>query len=523
MSLASLTIHEAAEGLRAKKFSAVELTAYCLERIKKLEPKLKSYTLVTGELALQQARELESRIRSQESSPLCGIPMALKDVFCTSGVRTTACSNILKNFVPPYDATTVKKLKSAGMVLLGKTNTDEFTCGGSTETSCFGVTRNPWDLERVAGGSSGGSAAAVAADECIYALGTDTGGSIRQPSAFCGLTGLKVTYGRVSRFGVISMASSLDTVGPIAKDVQDIALIMNEIAGADAYDSTTPQVAVPNYLEGLDAKDLKGMKIGLPKEYFIPGMDPEVEKAVRTALEELKKLGAEVKEISLPHTKYGLAVYYIICPSEVSANMARYDGIRYGPGPLKESRSKKQESRKAGDELMEYYLRSRGEGFGDEVKRRIMIGTYVLSAGYYDAYYLKAQKVRTLVKQDFEKAFEDVDVIITPTTPTPAFKVGQNTADPVKMYLEDVFTVSINIAGVPALAVPCGFSSGERTARARSERGSGSASPSDAELTKKVLPIGMQIIGPQFGEPTLLKVGSAFQKATDWHKKKPKL
>lgn len=486
--LNTLTIHEASAGLRSRKFSSVELTNACLKRIKNLEPKLHSFTMVTEEEALQQAQKADLDFsQGNAKNSLHGIPAALKDVFCTAGVRTTACSNILKNFVPPYDATCVKKLKAAGMVLLGKTNTDEFTCGGSTETSCFGPTKNPWDPSRVSGGSSGGSAAAVSADECIYALGTDTGGSIRQPAGYCGITGLKVTYGRVSRFGVISMASSLDTIGPMAKDVEDIALIMNVIAGVDSYDSTTPSVPVPDYtavIASTAKQSLKGLRIGLPQEYFIPGMDAEVEASVRDAVSELKKLGAEVREINLPHSKYGLAVYYIICPSEVSANMARYDGIRYGSGPSKE-----------GEDLHEYYLNARGEGFGDEMKRRIMIGTYALSAGYYEAYYLKAQKVRTLVKRDFEKAFEEVDIIITPTAPTPAFKIGQNTADPVKMYLEDIFTVSINIAGVPALALPCGFS-------------------------KSGLPVGMQIIGPQFGEEQLLKVGAAYQHVTDWHKRK---
>lgn len=491
MSLTSLTIKEVSEGLRSKKFSCKELAQACFDRIKTCEPKVSAFVLECPEIALEQAKKCDEAFSkgTAPESPLFGIPVALKDVFCTKGVRTTACSNILKNFIPPYDATAVRKLREAGMVLLGKTNTDEFTCGGSTETSCFGTSKNPWNLERTPGGSSGGSAAAVSADECIYALGTDTGGSIRQPSAYCGVTGLKVTYGRVSRFGVISMASSLDTIGPMAKSVSDIALIMNVIAGHDPYDSTTPDVAVPDYTSTLNPlpSTLKGLKIGLPKEYFIPGMDKEVEQAVRAALKKFGELGAEIRDISLPYSKYGLAVYYIICPSEVSANMARYDGIRFGPGPSRE-----------GENLYEYYLNSRGEGFGDEMKRRIMIGTYALSAGYYDAYYLKAQKVRTLVKRDFEKAFEEVDAIITPTAPTPAFKIGQNTSDPVKMYLEDIFTVSINIAGVPALALPCGFSS-------------------------QGLPIGMQIIGRQFDEPLLLKLGAIFQRETDWHKRKPKI
>lgn len=490
MSLNSLTIHEAANGLRAKKFSSTELTRACLQQIKTHGKNLNAYTSVTEDAALEAAKMADEKFaRNEGKNILCGIPVALKDVFCTAGVRTTACSNILKDFVPPYDATAVKKLKSAGMVLLGKTNTDEFTCGASTETSCFGTSHNPWDTARTTGGSSGGSAAATASDECIYSLGTDTGGSIRQPAAYCGVTGLKVTYGRISRFGVISMASSLDTIGPIVKDVTDAAIVLNQLAGQDMYDSTTPNVPVPDYTKSLDAKDLKGLTIGLPKEYFIPGTDKEVEKSVRGAIAELQKLGAKIKEISLPHTKYGLAVYYILCPSEVSANMARYDGIRYGPGPAKNP-----------EDLYQYYLQARGEGFGDEMKRRIMIGTYALSSGYYDAYYLKAQKVRTLVKQDFEKAFDPegigVDVIVTPTTPSTAFIIGENSADPVKRYLGDVFTVSVNIAGVPALALPCGISSNN-------------------------LPIGMQIIGPQFGEEVLLKVGAAFQRATDWHKRKP--
>lgn len=490
MELYTLTIYGAAAGLRARKFSSVELTKACLQRIKTVESNIHAFVHVDEEGALVQAREADTifsskNLQPDNLQPLLGIPAGLKDVFCTAGQATTACSNILKNFVPPYDATVVKKLKKAGMVLLGKTNTDEFTCGGSTENSCFGPTKNPWNFEHTPGGSSGGSAAAVAARECIYALGTDTGGSIRQPASFCGITGLKVTYGRVSRFGVMSMASSLDTIGPMAKNVQDIAAILNVIAGPDPYDSTTPEVSVPDYTKNPDAKNLKGMKIGLPKEYFIPGMDAEVEQGVRQAADVFEKAGAEVLEISLPHTPYALAVYYIICPSEVSANMARYDGIRFGPGISRDA-----------DDLHDYYMKTRGEGFGDEVKRRIMIGTYALSSGYYDAYYLKAQKVRTLIKQDFDKAFTTVDAILAPVAPTPAFKIGQNTSDPVKMYLEDIFTVSMNIAGVPALALPCGFS-------------------------KTGLPIGMQIIGPQFGEGRLLQIGALFQDLTDWHAKLP--
>lgn len=486
MNLATLTLKEAAEGLRKKSFSSVELTRACFDAIYKHDDAVHAYVNINEEEALLQAKKADILFAAHHApSLLTGIPCALKDVFCTKGVSTTACSNVLKNFIPPYDATVVKKLAAAGMILLGKTNTDEFTCGASTETSCYGTSHNPWNVEHTPGGSSGGSAAAVAADECVYALGTDTGGSIRQPAAYCGITGLKVTYGRVSRFGVISMASSLDTIGPMTKTVWDAAAVLQEIAGHDDHDTTTPTVSVPNYLEGLEDMDVSGLRIGLPKEYFIEGLHPEIEQAVRTALAVLTARGARIKEISLPNSPYGLAVYYILCPSEVSANMARYDGIRMGPGPSKSPK-----------DLMDYYITARGEGFGDEMKRRIMIGTYALSSGYYDAYYLKAQKVRTLVARDFEEAFKEVDVIITPVTPTTAFKIGENSNDPVKMYLEDIFTVSINIAGLPALAVPCGFSS-------------------------QKMPIGMQIIGPQFSEHQLLKLGAAYQKLTDWHMKRP--
>lgn len=488
MNLSKLTIQEAAKGLGEKQFSSVELTQSCLDAIKKNDAGVKAYTFVDETGALAQAKKADEVLSKKEpgASPLLGVPAALKDVFSAKGLPNSAGSKILKGFVPPFDATSVSRLKEAGMVILGKTNTDEFTCGSSTETSCYGTSHNPWNLEHSPGGSSGGSSAAVAADECIYAMGTDTGGSIRQPAAYTGITGLKVTYGRVSRFGVISMASSLDTIGPMTKDVYDAALVMNAIAGQDKFDSTTPDVAVPDYVAGLKDASVKGLKIGIPKEYFIEGMDPEVEASVRAAMKEYEKAGATLHEVSLPHTKYGLAVYYILCPSEVSANMARYDGIRMGPGPADLASVKS---------LEDYYLKARGEGFGDEVKRRIMMGTYVLSAGYYDAYYLKAQKVRTKVIEDFTNAFKTVDVMLTPTTPTPAFKIGQNTADPIKMYLEDIFTVCINIAGVPALAIPCGFS-------------------------KTGLPIGMQLIGPHFSEDMLMKVGHAYQLQTDWHKKR---
>ncbi len=482
MNLSSLTIQEAAAGLREKKFSAVELAQSCLDSIKKYDGGVHAYTTVCEKSALEEARAADSLFASGKApSVLTGIPVALKDVFCTKGINTTAASNILKDFKPAYDATVVKKLAHAGMVMLGKTNTDELTCGSSTETSCYGTTHNPWDLERTPGGSSGGSSAAIAADECIYSLGTDTGGSIRQPAAYCGITGLKVTYGRVSRFGVISMASSLDTVGPMTKTVWDAAAVLQEIAGHDDHDTTTPKVPVDDYLGALANADVAGMTIGLPKEYFIAGTDPEVDSAVRAAIDLLVKKGAKIKEISLPHSPYGLAVYYVLSPSEVSANMSRYDGIRMGPGPSATPK-----------DLEEYYYKTRGEGFGSEIKRRIMIGTYTLSSGYYDAYYTKAQKVRTLVIRDFEEAFKDVDVIITPVTPSTAFKIGEHANDPVKMYLEDIFTVSANVAGLPGLAVPVGFGSNK-------------------------MPIGMQIIGPHFSEAKLLQVGHVYQQATEWH------
>jgi aspartyl-tRNA(Asn)/glutamyl-tRNA(Gln) amidotransferase subunit A len=484
MDLASLTIHEARDGLSAKKFSSVDLTEACFKNIHAKNDDLNAYVTICEESAMAEAKAADDRLAKGKDHPLCGIPVGLKDVFCTDGIETTACSNILRGFVPPYDATTVAKLKAAGAVILGKLNTDEFTCGTSTETSCFGVTKNPWDTERVPGGSSGGSAAAVAANMCIYAMGTDTGGSIRQPASFCNITGLKVTYGRISRYGVISMASSLDTIGPMTKDVEDAAIVLQALAGKDKYDATTPDVAVPDYLAALSDLDLKGVKIGLPKEYFIEGMDPDVEKAVREAVVELEKQGAIVKEISLPHTEYGVAVYYIISPSEVSANMARYDGIRFGPVP------------DDAKDLMSHYLEARAKGFGPEMKRRIMVGTHALSSGYYDAYYVKAQKVRTLVKNDFDEAFKKVDVICAPVAPTPAFKIGEHVDDPVKMYLNDLLAIPSSLAGITSLAVPCGFSSGG-------------------------LPIGMQIMGPQFEEARVLGVGSAYQVVTDFHTKRP--
>lgn len=474
MQLNELTIKTAHEKLSRKEISSVEITKACLEEIKKTNKDLNAFITITEEEALEKAKEVDHKIKEGEKIKILeGIPCSLKDVFCTKGIKTTAASKILENYIPPFDATATKKLKEEGAVFVGKTNTDEFTQGASTETSYFGVTKNPWDKERVAGGSSGGSAAAVAANQCIYSLGTDTGGSIRQPSSFCNVIGLKPTYGRVSRYGVMSMASSLDTIGTITKTVEDTAIVLKEIAGHDKYDATTPKVEVDDYPQLIQESNIKGLKIGIPREYFIEGMDNEVKDITKDSIKRFEKLGAEIIDISLPHTKYAVAVYYIIVPSEVSSNMARYDGVRYG------YRNENNE------DLIDQYFKTRAKGFGDEVKRRIMIGTYALSAGYYDAYYLKAQKVRTLIKQDFENAFQKVDIILAPISPTPAFKIGENIQDPLKMYLADIFTVSMNLTGVPALNVPAG-------------------------LTKDKLPVGIQLIGKHFDEKTILCAGHGF-------------
>ncbi len=486
MSINGLSIAQAHDQLTQKKISCSELTRACIDRIEAVDKKLNAVVHRDFERALEKAKKMDGQINGDQM--LMGIPYLTKDVYCEEGVPTTACSNILRNkdYVPAFDSTTTKRLKAAGAISLGKVNTDEFTMGASTETSCYGPTRNPWDTERVAGGSSGGSAAAVAADECIFSLGTDTGGSIRQPAGYCNTTGIRPTYGRTSRYGVMSMASSLDTIGPLCKNVEDLAIVMQAISGKDVMDGTTGDAPVPNYRNALK-KDLKGMTIGMPKEYFIDGMHPDVETSVRAAAETMKKLGATVKEISLPHTEYATPTYYIICPSEVSSNMARYDGIRYG------------HTEKAKD-LIEYYFAVRSSGFGAEVKRRIMIGTYALSAGYYDAYYRQAQRVRALIKKDFDDVFAaGIDAIIAPVSPTPAFKVGAHENDPITMYLEDIFLSSQVMAGIPALSVPCGFS------------------------TKENLPIGLQVMGPQWGEPTILQVAHAYEQATEWHQKKPAL
>jgi aspartyl-tRNA(Asn)/glutamyl-tRNA(Gln) amidotransferase subunit A len=441
--ICQLTIHEASERLAVGDFTAVELAEAVLDRIEKVDGDVKAYLTTTPEDALAQARVADERRAAGEHNPLLGIPLAIKDVLCTKGIRTTCGSRILENFVPPYDATAVARLKTAGAVILGKTNMDEFAMGSSTENSAFFTTHNSWDLGRVPGGSSGGSAAAVAADSCLGALGTDTGGSVRQPAGFCGVVGLKPTYGRVSRYGLVAYASSLDQVGVLTKDVADAGLLLGAIAGHDPRDSTSLDAPVPDYTAALTG-DVRGVRVGVPKEYFIEGMQPEVEAAVRAAVDVLVELGAEVRQVSLPHTDYALPVYYLIAPAEASANLARYDGVRY--------------SLRVGDGgLGEMYKATRGQGFGPEVKRRIMLGTYALSAGYYDAYYLKAQKVRTLIKADFDSAFEEVDVIVAPTSPTTAFRIGEKAGDPLQMYLSDVFTLSVNLAGICGLSVPCGF------------------------------------------------------------------
>ena len=485
MSLHELTIHELGARLKRREISSVELTEDIFARIAATDERIGSYVTLCRESALDQARSADERLKAGgNGSPLLGVPIALKDIFLTKGIRTTCCSKILGNFVPPYDGTAVAKLKNTGAVLVGKTNMDEFAMGSSTENSAFAVTRNPWSLDRVPGGSSGGSASAVAADQCIGALGTDTGGSIRQPAACCGIVGLKPTYGRVSRFGVIAFASSLDQVGPMAKDTTDCALLLEVIAGHDPADSTSAPTDVPQYAKALDGK-IKGTKVGLPKEYFISGMQPEVDKAVKDAVHTLEQNGAEIAEVSLPHTEYAVAVYYIIATAEASSNLARYDGMKYG-------------YRAPAKDLTETYLKTRHEGFGAEVKRRIMLGTYALSAGYYDAYYLKAQRVRALIKKDFDDAFKKCDVIVTPTAPTTAFKIGEKTADPLQMYLSDIFTISVNLAGLPGMSLPCG-------------------------LDNEGMPIGLQIIGKHFDEATMLKVAHAYESATEWHNKKPKL
>ena len=480
MMLNELTIKQAQEKLENGEISSVELIQSCLDRIKAVDTKVKACLTVCEKEAIEEAKKADERRAKGDKDDLLGIPYMSKDNIMTKNIRTTAASKILENYIAPFDATIIKKLKEKGAVLLGKTNLDEFAHGASTENSAFGSTHNPWNLERVPGGSSGGSAAAVASDMCLFALGTDTGGSIRCPASFCGVTGLKPTYGFASRFGLIAMTSSTDVPGPIAKTAEDAKIVMDAISGVDKNDATT--VNAPE----LSSKDaLKGKKIGIPKEYFNEGLEPEVKELVMKAVDEYKRQGVKIVDISLPHNKYGVSVYYIITPSEISSNLARFDGIRYGF------------SDKESKDLIDVYKRSRGKGFGQEAKLRVMLGTYALSAGYFDAYYLKAQKVRTIIKEEFDQVLSEVDCVITPTSPHTAFKIGEQSSDPLKMYLEDVYVTGASLAGLPAISIPVGFSNG--------------------------LPVGMQIIGNRFDENLLYKMGAVFQNETDYHKTKPEL
>ena len=485
MELHQLTIHELQKLIQNGEVSSTQITRSVFSRIDEVEERIHSYIRLMKDEALAAAARADEDIKNGNIRPLTGIPVALKDIVCTKGITTTCGSNILHNFVPPYDATVVEKLSAAGAVFVGKANMDEFAMGSSTETSFFGPTRNPWDLERIPGGSSGGSATAVAADECIASIGSDTGGSIRQPAALCGVVGLKPTYGRVSRFGLIAFASSLDQIGPFTKDVEDCAIMMNVLAGYDPRESTSVKMEVPDYRQFI-SRDISGWKVGIPKEYFVEGIDPEVSAAINGAIDTVKKCGGQCIDISLPHTQYSVAVYYIIAPAEASSNLARYDGVKYG-------------FRASGErDLMEMYRKTRMEGFGEEVKRRIMIGTYALSAGYYDAYYGKASQVRALIRRDFDEAFRECDIILTPTTPTPAFKIGEKTDDPLQMYLSDIFTISTNLAGIPGISMPCGF-------------------------TAAGLPIGVQFLAGHFEEGKLLQIASAFEKNAAIEKRRPSL
>lgn len=482
MELYQLSAHKLHEMLVNKEITSREATESVLKRIEQVEDRIHAFITLTPELAMQQAALADAHIQMGNAGPLTGIPLAIKDLICTRGVRTTCGSHILENFIPTYDATVIEKLKEAGAVIVGKANMDEFAMGSSTENSFFGPTRNPWDRERIPGGSSGGSAAAVAADECIVSLGSDTGGSIRQPASCCGVVGVKPTYGRVSRYGLVAFSSSLDQIGPFSKDVQDAALLLQAICGHDFRDSTSANVPVPDFTKAL-VDNIRGMVLGIPKECFREGLDPEVESAFREAVRTLEKLGAKTVEASLPHSEYALAVYYIIAPAEASSNLARYDGVKYGFRA------------KGGFDLMEMYKETRSQGFGAEVKRRIMLGTYALSAGYYEAYYRKAAQVRTLVRQDFEKAFAKCDVLLTPTAPTPAFKLGEKVDDPLQMYLSDIFTIPCNLAGLPGLSIPCGFS-------------------------KQGLPIGLQILANHFQEEKMLHAAYAYEQNTEHHLRK---
>jgi aspartyl-tRNA(Asn)/glutamyl-tRNA(Gln) amidotransferase subunit A len=486
MQLHTLTIQQAHQLLVTKQVSSIELTQATLDRIHEVDKQVQSYVTVTDDLALEQAKKADERIAKGENvTPLTGIPFSMKDCISTRGVRTTCSSKILENYVPQYNATVTNKIADAGAVLVGKTNMDEFGMGSSTENSGLFTTSNPWDLERVPGGSSGGAAASLSASLCTFSIGEDTGGSVRQPASFCNVTGIKPTYGRVSRYGLIALASSFDGIGPFARDAYDCATVLEAIAGHDPLDSTTYQSPVPNYTANIN-KPVKGMKLGIPKEYFVAGMETGVEASIQEAIRTYEKLGMEIHEVSLPHTKYGLPVYYLLLFAEASANLARMDGTRFG---LSVSENAK--------DVIDIYLQTRHQGFGDEVKRRIMLGAYALSAGYYDAYYLKAQKVRTLLRRDFETAFASVDLLLAPVSPTTAFKIGEKTSDPLEMYLSDIYTVSTNPAGVPAIALPAGFSNN--------------------------MPVGMQLIGKHLDEATLFQVAHAYQQVTDWHKQLPKL
>jgi aspartyl-tRNA(Asn)/glutamyl-tRNA(Gln) amidotransferase subunit A len=484
LDLFRFSISDLRKLLETGEISSRDIVASVYNRIDGVEERIRAFITLTKEKAFDMAERSDRDLASGERRPLLGIPIAVKDNICTKGIRTTCASRILGNFIPPYESTVTSRLIESGYVLLGKTNLDEFAMGSSNEHSAFFPTSNPWDVERIPGGSSGGSAAAVAADECIAAIGSDTGGSIRLPAALCGVVGLKPTYGRVSRYGLVAFASSLDQIGPITKNVTDAALLMNAISGRDSRDSTSAPMDAPDFRNAI-GDDINGLRIGIPKEYFIEGIDTEVEASVKKAVKQFESLGAVPVDVSLPHTDYAVAAYYVIAMCEASSNLARYDGVKYG-------------LRSEGRDLMDMYLMSRSQGFGAEVKRRIMIGTYALSSGYYDAYYKKAQQVRTLIKNDFENAFKSVDLIVTPTSPTPAFRIGEKIDDPLTMYLTDIFTLSVNLAGVPGISIPCGF-------------------------TSESLPVGLQLIGKHFDEETILKAAYAYEQSTEWNKRKPDL
>jgi len=482
MELNTLTGHRLIELLDKKDISPIDICNNIINKIEKTENSLNALAHFDKEVSLERCRNIA---KGAKKGALWGMPVFIKDNICVKDELTTCSSKILKGFKPPYNATVIEKLAGLDAVLMGKTNMDEFAFGSSTETSCYGPTRNPWDLNRIPGGSSGGSAAAVSADEAIFSLGSDTGGSIRQPAGVCGVVGLKPTYGRVSRYGLIAFASSLDQIGPITKDVEDAAILLKAISGRDEMDSTSANIPVSDYVSGIK-KDIKGLRLGIPKEYFVEGMDEEVKNSIKSAIEKLEKMGAICEDTSLPHTEYAVSVYYLVATAEASSNLARFDGVQYG---LRAENIKS---------MMDMYKKTRKEGFGDEAKRRIILGTFGLSSGYYDAYYLKALKVRTLIKRDFEEAFKKFDAIITPTSPTAAFKIGEKTSDPLTMYLSDIFTISANLAGIPGISIPCGF-------------------------TKNNLPIGLQILGKHFDEEMILRIAYNYEQSTDWHKRKPKL